>query len=179
MATEPFRVITTTAYLRLNNNSDQFICYVYISPSDQTTWGDDWLGGATVHPYGYGTGFTVDFGMYDLKAENCSHTPIDTRYSQHLYSGETYIWNIDNIYVPFTLNNNSGQSVCYVYISPSTQTTWGDDWLGANLIFSGESHTFSVLRDIYDLKAEDCSHNIIDTRWSQFLSGSYIWNIGP
>ena len=78
-----------------------------------------------------------------------------------------------------TLYNNSGQTVWYVYISPSDTATWGDDWLGADVVTSGSSHVFSLPLGTYDLKAEDADHNAIDTRWSVNLSGSYSWNIGP
>ncbi|MGD8813552.1 MAG: hypothetical protein PVI78_03665 [Anaerolineales bacterium] len=79
-----------------------------------------------------------------------------------------------------TLNNNSGQMVCYVYISPSDQAIWGDDWLGgAEIIYSGSNYVFYVRVDTYDLKAEDCNHTAIDTRWDVNLSISYIWDIGP
>lgn len=78
-----------------------------------------------------------------------------------------------------TLYNDSGQTVWYVYISPSTQSNWGDDWLGPDVVASGSSYAFSVPPGQYDLKAEDADQNEIDVRWSVNLSGSYSWRIGP
>jgi hypothetical protein len=79
-----------------------------------------------------------------------------------------------------TLNNNSGRTVCFVYISPSTQSTWGEDWLGPfDIVNSGFSYVFYVPPGTYDLKAEDCSHGVIDIRWNVSLSGAYFWNVGP
>jgi hypothetical protein len=172
-ATEPFIV---TARVILSNSSWQTVYHVYISPPWES-WGDDLLGGTTIPP-GISHIFTVpEAGLYDFKATDYYQNEIDIRWSQSV--SVQYYWTINTTNVSLTLNNDSGQSVCYVYISPSTQTTWGDDWLGANMLFSGESHVFTVPLGTYDLRAEDCSYNIIDTRWSQYLSGSYIWNIGP
>jgi hypothetical protein len=78
-----------------------------------------------------------------------------------------------------TLSNNSGQTVWYVYISPADQPTWGDDWLGAEVIASGSYHVFSVPPGTYDLKAEGGDHSEIDIRWGVSLSGSYNWIIEP
>jgi hypothetical protein len=78
-----------------------------------------------------------------------------------------------------TLYNNSGKTVWYVYISPSSEATWGEDRLGHDVVTPGNSFVFTLPLGTYDLKAEDGDHNVLDTRWSVNLSGSYSWNIGP
>jgi hypothetical protein len=79
-----------------------------------------------------------------------------------------------------TLNNQSGQAIWYVYISLSTDPTWGDDWLGADVIPAGGSYVFSVPPGTYDLKAEGSGHNMIgQALWGVTLSGSYTWNVLP
>lgn len=41
--------------------------------------------------------------------------------------------------VSFELINNSSQDVWYLYVSPSHDSDWGDDLLGEDILFSGES----------------------------------------
>lgn len=77
-----------------------------------------------------------------------------------------------------TLVNNSGQTVCYVYISPTNETTWGEDQLGSTeTISSGNSRTFSVSAGNYDLRAEDCNHNPLDEEWNISITGPYTWSV--
>jgi hypothetical protein len=76
------------------------------------------------------------------------------------------------------LNNNSGQTICYVNISLSSDTTWGEDQLGSTeTIGPGASRTFNVPADTYDLRALDCDEDQIAIEWEVVVSGSYAWNI--
>ena len=78
-----------------------------------------------------------------------------------------------------TLVNNSGETVCFVYISPVTDDMWGDDWLGAvETISSGSSHSFDVPDGTnYDMRADDCDHNELSVVWDVDISGGYTWNV--
>jgi hypothetical protein len=78
-----------------------------------------------------------------------------------------------------TLNNNSGSTVCYVYISPNTETTWGSDWLGTTeVINNGSSRVFTgITPGVYDLRADDCNNNTLYEEYGINISGSYTWNI--
>jgi hypothetical protein len=77
------------------------------------------------------------------------------------------------------LINHSGQAIWYVYFSLSTSSEWGDDQLGAAAVQPGLSYTWQVPPGIYDLKAEDSAHNILDARFSQSIAGPYQWVIEP
>jgi hypothetical protein len=78
-----------------------------------------------------------------------------------------------------TLVNNSGETVCFVYISPVTDDMWGDDWLGAvETISSGSSRSFDVPGgQNYDMRADDCDHNELSVVWDVNISGGYTWNV--
>ncbi len=79
---------------------------------------------------------------------------------------------------PLTLVNSSGQVVCYVYISPTTDSTWGADWLGSTeTIANGASRTFNVPSGSYDLRADDCSHTALSTQMATSISGSVTWTL--
>ena len=41
--------------------------------------------------------------------------------------------------ISFELINNSSQDVWYLYVSPSTDDNWGEDILGEDIIYAGES----------------------------------------
>jgi hypothetical protein len=58
--------------------------------------------------------------------------------------------------VDFTVINQSSSDVCFMRISPVTSSEWGQDWLGADIMGSGTSYTFSVTPGAYDLRAEFC-----------------------
>ena len=77
-----------------------------------------------------------------------------------------------------TLYNQSDVAVCYVYLSPTTSDQWGEDWLGASeVIDSGGSRVFRVAMGAYDLRADDCDGNTLDTQWNVDLSGPVDWTV--
>jgi hypothetical protein len=172
-----------TSTIVLENNSGVDIWYVYISPTSDTTWGDDDLG-VDIIPNGSTYTFQVAPGNYDMKAEDSSHNEVDVQWDVSV-SGTTY-WTISggggqppgggtaNI----VLENNSGVDIWYVYVSPTSDSTWGDDDLGADIVPNGSTYTFQVAPGNYDLKAEDSSHNQIDVQWDVSVSGTTYWTIG-
>ena len=58
------------ATLTVINQSSVDICYVYISPSESDSWGEDWLGDDSIRP-GKRRQFRLPEGEYDVKAEDC------------------------------------------------------------------------------------------------------------
>lgn len=78
-----------------------------------------------------------------------------------------------------TLNNQSSQTVCYVYISPVTDEYWGNDWLGASeVIRPGGSRLFKVDAGRYDLRAEDCERSALSVQWDVNIETGhhYTWS---
>jgi hypothetical protein len=170
----------------LVNQSGQTVCYVRISPSTETTWGSDWLGSDTVSAGGSYT-FDVAPGTWDLRAEDCSNTVIQEDYGITI-TAAGYTWTVTGTGSsgpppstgdsPVTLLNQSGQTVCYVRMSPSTQTTWGSDWLGSDTVSAGGSYTFYVAPDTYDLRAEDCSNTVIQEDYGIAITAAgYTWTV--
>ncbi len=62
--------------------------------------------------------------------------------------------------------NNSSYTIYYVYISPSSSSTWGDDQLGESTIAPGYYYDFTLTPDTYDLKAEASGHVLLATEYS-------------
>ena len=75
------------------------------------------------------------------------------------------------------MHNNSGQTVVYAYVSPCTDTTWGNDDLGAFTVPNGGTFTFQVPAGCYDLKAEGSGNTLIETEMGVNVSGTYHWYI--
>jgi hypothetical protein len=161
----------------LHNNSGETIWYAYVSPCTDSSWGDDDLGAYTV-PAGGTFTFEVPAGCYDLKAEGSGHTVIETEMGANV-SG-TYDWYVTSSAPALStiiLHNNSGETVWYAYVSPCTDSTWGDDDLGAYTVPAGGTFTFEVPAGCYDLKAEGSGHAVIETEMGANVSGTYNWYV--
>jgi len=76
-----------------------------------------------------------------------------------------------------TLFNDSSKTVCAVYISDSENDYWGDDLLGGDTVEPEESRTFSVEAGTYDMLAEDCDGNALDTQQAIEVSGDVEWTL--
>jgi len=81
----------------------------------------------------------------------------------------------------FRLDNQSGQTVCYVYISPTTSSEWGSDWLGqTEVVEDGHTRDFNVSAGDYDLRADTCDGTAISEVYGITVpSGGYTWTVGP
>lgn len=77
--------------------------------------------------------------------------------------------------------NNSGLEICYLYVSPTTSDSWGDDQLGEDTIPSGSSYEiFDVPAGQYDLRAEACDGvNFAENYGADLSSGDFEWTITP
>ncbi len=78
-----------------------------------------------------------------------------------------------------TLLNAADRSVCYVFISATTEDSWGDDWLGGeDVIAPGGSRTFDLPAGAYDLMALDCDEEALDRVDNIYLEGAMEWTVG-
>ena len=96
-----------------------------------------------------------------------------------IYGGEE--WVVEGAAVPsgaavsFYVTNNSGQTICYLYISPVTDDTWNDDWLGDSVLDNGNGMEFFVTPGEYDLLASDCDGEAIEVVWGATITGDEEW----
>jgi len=76
-----------------------------------------------------------------------------------------------------TVINQTGSTICYLYVSPSTSDEWGADQLGTNnVIGAGQSFTLTVQPGTYDLRAEDCEGNALAEQYNVAL-GQFTWTV--
>lgn len=75
--------------------------------------------------------------------------------------------------------NETSTEVCWLYASPTTSSTWGDDRLGPyTTIAPGESFILQIDEGEYDLRAEDCDGNLIDEAYAVTILGDdMIWDV--
>jgi len=88
------------------------------------------------------------------------------------FAGGGYVTHVEEK-VDVTVANNLDNSICYLYISPVTDSEWGPDQLGTKTLTPGDSDSYSMDKGDWDVKAEDCDHNEL---WSQ--RGLSIYNGG-
>lgn len=78
------------------------------------------------------------------------------------------------------VENQSDLTICYLYVSPTTSDTWGDDMLGASgTIAPGESFTVQVDPGTYDLRVDDCENNSLAERTGVDLTSGFTWTLVP
>lgn len=65
-----------------------------------------------------------------------------------------------------TLDNQSGVTVAYFYISPASSSNWGPDQLRSQVVLSGREYTVTSLPcgSRYDVKVEAIGRNLIAKR---------------
>lgn len=159
--------------ITVENLSKRDICEVYISPTGQESWGENKLSGSIKS--GKSKTLTVAKGQYDVIVYDCDGVA--------LASG----WEIDKPYtlmvggpglVELVLKNQSSAKVCYVYISPETNDSWGDDWMGLQeSLASGESRVFFLKPGTYDLMAQDCDENTLAEEYAVEINDDITWTL--
>jgi len=85
-----------SASLKVVNNSTTSIWYLYVSPSGNSNWGYDQLGGSVIPS---GRSFTLTGlscpASYDLKIEGMGHAPLATHYGVGFTCGSTMTWTLN------------------------------------------------------------------------------------
>jgi hypothetical protein len=178
-----------TTSVALINNSSEDICYAYYYPVGSSSWGDNALWEGDVIAPGQRIWFSTPQGIFDLRAENCNRQEVMTTGSVDLRGGGVYDWVVTggtssgggSSGPMLTVYNDSGQTICELYISSTSATTWGENWLppgDGSSIPSGNSRSFTVNADSYDLQAADCNGNEIATEWDFAVTSDATWTVG-
>lgn len=160
--------------IKVVNNSSDAVCYVYISPSDSTSWGTDQLGGDTI---GAGASHTFDLeqNTYDINVQDCDEVTLATDWE--VATNKTITVGERNA-VKLLVDNRSSHEVCYVYISATDASDWGTDWLGMNeSLPSGSRRIFFVQPGNYDLMAADCEAETLTEEYEVTLDSDLTWTL--
>lgn len=172
------------AALTITNMLDVSVWYIYISPSGDSEWGEDWMGDDVMMP-GDSYTFILESGIYDLAAVDPDDNVVAELYEVSLEGEQewTLYEDVDEDgFVELSLVNYSGWDVCYVRISPSTADSWGDDWLSEDqIVGDGETTTFmvSTSEPLYDLQALDCDYFPLSEEYEVDLQIYRVWTVYP
>jgi len=80
-----------------------------------------------------------------------------------------------------TIQNTGKVDICYVFISPPTETTWGSDEMGQyDTIAAGREITFNVAPGVYDVRVESCrgGDGGFEERYGVDVNTPFVWSIG-
>jgi len=82
-------------------------------------------------------------------------------------------------YSTVTFENATGETLYFLYISEKTDSGWGEDWLGENVILNDETYTTRLLTGEYDVKAADLTEENTWTFWVRVNEGGGSVSIDP
>jgi hypothetical protein len=161
--------------LEITNESGVDVWYIQLSPTKAETWGDDWLGENIIAD---GDTYVIEGipeGTYDVRALDEFEEAIEVWWDEEFIG--TVTWTIVGV-ASLEIVNESPDTIVFLYISPTEDTSWGDDWLGEDVIGPGESYTVpGISLDTYDIQAADADDNSIENVYSVELRGERSWDV--
>jgi len=171
--TEP--PLTTQFVVTVINNSPYEVCYVYISPADSDSWGEDWLAEDETIAAGDGKQFMMAAGSYDLLARACDRAILDSEWK---FGTDVQVDISAPGLVPFRMTNDVGQELCYVYISPSSADSWGDDQMGSHEVLGvDETRVFFIEPATVDVMVQDCEQVTVAEAYGIVVQNETSWSI--
>lgn len=82
----------------------------------------------------------------------------------------------NRIRFPVTIENVTSDNVCFIFIVASTESGWGSSIIPENSYLPPDGKvTFLLPGGTYNLRAEDCSDNVIKISSDQKISQEYTW----
>ena len=79
-----------------------------------------------------------------------------------------------------TVENQLEETICYVYIWPTSTDELGDEWLGTKKVISpNDEHQWHVAPDEYDIVLNDCYGNTLDKRRKFDVTNSSTLTVSP
>jgi len=64
----------------------------------------------------------------------------------------------DEMTVPVSLVNRTGETICFLYLSPINDDSWTGDVLGSATVPEGATRTIRVPPGNWDVRIENCQH---------------------
>jgi hypothetical protein len=169
------------ATLQVTNDCGRFIDSIYIKKQGASDWGSDRLGQNDYLGHGETRTFQLAQGFYEARAECCGGYVVSENLVNLWYP--TYDW---DIIAALDIHNDTGHDICELYVLPSTQAGWGDNWLAEPSSWPGcDPPTGTVLYKTdrmrcyfspgsYDLRAVACDGPVY-TELQVSLGGNSGW----
>jgi hypothetical protein len=165
---------------RVTNLAGTSLCYLYFSHSDSESWGTDRLG-SEILSEGSFLDWSLAPGTYDIQVWDCFDNSLELYEVEatqdvnlQVYTERIQVVSLgtetppedevpvgDDLYT-WRISNRSTSTVCYLYFNPSSETTWGPDRLGTEVLSSMQSLDWELPRGTYDILVEDCGDNRLE-----------------
>lgn len=182
--------------IQILNNTGYPIYHLYIAPSDASDWGNDLLGPAEAIANGatYDTGIRPGSGIYDIwcvDSDGDSYYKWDVSFQRSNVVEFTFMdVNLGGMAIgsinwapTIKITNNTGFTIYYLYMAPTSHSRWGDDLLGPMTIPHGQTFDTGVPAGTtrYDIRLVDEDGDTY-TKWDVDVSQSAaveftIWDI--
>ena len=165
-----------TGELKIVNNTSKTFTTVYLSPTTATTWGSDQCT-HTISPGETWTLTLVTPNDYDLRVVFTDGAAYELR-GFSIVAGQTYTLTLtdSNILGTLKIVNNTSKTFAIVYLSPTTQTTWGDDRC-THVIGPGDTWTLiNIPPDDYDLMVV-FTDGTSYTKWNFEITGGRTYTL--
>lgn len=155
------------------NETPYHVSHVYISLSKDNYWSNNLLEAPL--PPGGRISFTLDPGKYDIRVADENNITIRTAWGI-ASSTEMRAGGPDQIRL--TVKNYLDQNISYLYFSPTSSNSWGNDRLAEQeIIPPGEQQIFYVPSGVYDLQVRDIDGNVLHTRNNMYIYTEVTWEI--
>jgi hypothetical protein len=173
--------------LRVVNESEQDICNVFLSPSDQTQWGGDQLSSGTRIAAGEMGDLDVGAGAYTARLESCEQDLLLEVDDIDTSGGSVLRLTSDNAMsggrradATLSLSNNAGAPVCYIYVVPPDGEHWRRNRLAVDEIVNpGETRIMDIPAGEYDVRVESCRRDVLLEDYSVNIAEQLTLAIGP
>ncbi len=166
VSAEDIRTVTVT-----NTLSDS-VYYLYLTPEDQSDWGEDRLGDDILDPGdSISIDIDIDFWGSDFRLMAEDETERAYRIDNIDLSESDQLSIAESDYLPFggrspvtrtlTFYNDTDEDIYYLYVSSNSSMYWGEDILGDEILYYGEYFTLDLPIDSeypwHDILAEGSS----------------------
>jgi hypothetical protein len=163
------------ASIEITNESGVDVYYVFIAPAKSDDWGEDWLGDTIIVDGETHTIHGIPEGFYDVMAADENHEQIEVYWDVELEGELT--WSITGLSA-LRITNATDRTIGYLFISPSDADSWGEDWLGDDVIPAGETYTVDGIEPgVYDFRAKDLDDEFIEAVYNITLDGTGDWEV--
>jgi hypothetical protein len=172
---EPTPTVPDGASIEITNESGKDVWYVYLSSSKADQWGDDWLGDDVILDGQTHTIVGIPEGIYDIRVIDEDGEEIEVLWGVELEGEMT--WTVTGL-ASLEIVNETEDTIGYLYVSSTDSDSWGDDWLGDDVIEAGDSYVVSgIPLDTYDIKAQDLDDEFVETIYNVTLDGVDSWTV--
>jgi hypothetical protein len=147
--------------LEVINETQNSLCYLLVAPSDEE-FDKEYLDGVEIVPGESHTISGFNTGEYNVKVHDCDGNMVNALYYVDMEQ-EHMTWTIRE--ATLTIENGSSQSMCELYISPSSapESAWGPSQLDPDtdeVLESGMYVSFFIAQGKWDIRVVPCDENV-------------------